>query len=93
MLHLIPSPFPDVWHRIEDDGAHLDLDTVEDWARLVTGFVAEWMDLEGFFVAVDDHDDSNGKGSKRKAKGKRNDQAGKQQKPIRSSSSSSKTEL
>ena len=31
-----------------DDGEHLDLDTVEDWAMLVTAFVAEWMDLEGF---------------------------------------------
>ncbi|KAF1810456.1 putative glutaminyl cyclase [Eremomyces bilateralis CBS 781.70] len=48
VLHMIPSPFPAVWHRIEDDGAHLDPDTVEDWSTLVIAFAAEWMDLEGF---------------------------------------------
>ncbi len=50
VLHLIPSPFPRVWHTIEDDGEHLDLDTTEDWAMLVTAFAAEWMDLEGCFA-------------------------------------------
>jgi glutaminyl-peptide cyclotransferase len=49
ILHMIPSPFPQVWHTIEDDGEHLDTDTVEDWAKLVMGFTAEWMELEGFF--------------------------------------------
>lgn len=49
VLHLIPSDFPPVWHKIFDDGEHLDLDTCEDWAILVTAFAAEWMDLEGFF--------------------------------------------
>ncbi|KAK3722993.1 hypothetical protein LTR37_002139 [Vermiconidia calcicola] len=49
ILHLIPSPFPiAVWHRIEDDGEHLDLDTVEDWAMITLAFAAEWMELEGF---------------------------------------------
>lgn len=48
VLHLIPSPFPTVWHKIEDDGEHLDLDVVEDWAKVVTAFTAEWMDLQGF---------------------------------------------
>ena len=83
VLHLIPFPFPDVWHRIEDDGEHLDLNTVEDWAKLVTAFVAEWMDLEGFFV-VDPK-----KGEKMKeGKGKRDDHGGgKKERP------SSKTEL
>lgn len=50
VLHIIPSPFPSgIWHTLNDDGEHLDLPTVEDWARIVTAFVAEWMDLEGFF--------------------------------------------
>lgn len=48
ILHVIPTPFPWFWHRMEDDGEHLDGPTVEDWAKLVTAFVAEWMDLEGF---------------------------------------------
>jgi glutaminyl-peptide cyclotransferase len=48
ILHMIPNMFPDVWHTIEDDGEHLDTDTVEDWAKLVMAFTAEWMELEGF---------------------------------------------
>ncbi|RAL62996.1 hypothetical protein DID88_004083 [Monilinia fructigena] len=31
------------------DGEHLDMPTVEDWAKMVTAFVGEWMDLEGHF--------------------------------------------
>lgn len=49
ILHIIPTPFPRVWHTINDDGEHLDLPTVEDWSRIVTAFVGEWMDLEGYF--------------------------------------------
>lgn len=49
VLHIIPTPFPIVWHTANDDGAHLDIPTVEDWASIVTAFVGEWMDLEGFF--------------------------------------------
>lgn len=48
ILHMIPTPFPHVWHQPTDDGEHLDTDTVEDWAKLVMGFTAEWMELEGF---------------------------------------------
>ena len=49
VLHMIPSPFPRVWHTMSDDGEHLDLATVEDWTRMFTAFVGEWMDLEGYF--------------------------------------------
>lgn len=53
ILHLIDyapfKGFPAVWHTIDDDGEHLDLDTVEDWSMLVTAFSAEWMELEGYF--------------------------------------------
>ncbi|OCL00813.1 uncharacterized protein K441DRAFT_683356 [Cenococcum geophilum 1.58] len=52
VLHIIPTPFPRVWHEMDDDGDHLDLDTVEDWAKLVTAFAGEWMELEGFFDAA-----------------------------------------
>lgn len=51
ILHLIPSRFPDVWHTIKDDGEHLDTDTVEDWAKLVAAFAAEWLELDGFMSA------------------------------------------
>jgi glutaminyl-peptide cyclotransferase len=49
VLHIIPTPFPRVWHTMDDDGEHLDSKTVEDWAKMVTAFVGEWMDLEGYF--------------------------------------------
>ncbi|KAK2795798.1 hypothetical protein FQN52_003648 [Onygenales sp. PD_12] len=49
VLHLIASPFPVVWHKIEDDAEHLDAATVEDWSTLITAFAAEWLDLEEGF--------------------------------------------
>jgi glutaminyl-peptide cyclotransferase len=49
VLHLIPGPFPRVWHTMDDDGEHLDMPTVEDWTKIVAAFVGEWMDLEGHF--------------------------------------------
>ncbi|KAF7554113.1 hypothetical protein G7046_g6911 [Stylonectria norvegica] len=45
ILHVIPSPFPGVWHKMEDDGEHLDLPTVRDWAKITTAFVVEWMGI------------------------------------------------
>ncbi|KAK3940392.1 kinase-like domain-containing protein [Diplogelasinospora grovesii] len=45
ILHLIPDRFPDVWHTINDDGEHLDMPTVRDWARIVTAFALEWLDM------------------------------------------------
>lgn len=48
ILHIIPADFPSVWHTPEDDGEHLDIPTVEDWAQVTTVFAAEWLELEGF---------------------------------------------
>ncbi|KAI1411122.1 peptidase family M28-domain-containing protein [Hypoxylon sp. FL1857] len=45
VLHVIPSPFPQVWHTMDDDGAHLDMPTVRDWAKIVTAFALEWLDM------------------------------------------------
>ena len=51
ILHLIDfkptTGFPSVWHTMDDDAEHLDMDTVEDWGVLMTAFAAEWMELEG----------------------------------------------
>ncbi|KAH6657572.1 glutaminyl-peptide cyclotransferase [Truncatella angustata] len=45
-LHIIPSPFPPgIWHTMRDDGAHLDLATVRDWAKIMTAFTMEWLDM------------------------------------------------
>ena len=48
VLHIIPSPFPLVWHTMDDNGENLDMDTVNDWATLTTAFAAEWLELEGY---------------------------------------------
>ncbi|KAK4129355.1 hypothetical protein N657DRAFT_639968 [Parathielavia appendiculata] len=53
ILHIIPTPFPAVWHTMDDDGDHLDVPTIRDWARIMTSFVAEWMDLEGYVPEAD----------------------------------------
>ncbi|VVT57874.1 uncharacterized protein SAPINGB_P005917 [Magnusiomyces paraingens] len=48
VLHLIPLPFPSVWHKIEDDADHLDKQTIYDWSLIMTAFVAEYMELSGY---------------------------------------------
>lgn len=45
ILHLITSPFPEVWHTMNDDGEHLDMPTVRDWTKIVTAFALEWLDM------------------------------------------------
>ncbi|ORY14809.1 hypothetical protein BCR34DRAFT_212799 [Clohesyomyces aquaticus] len=45
ILHVIPSPFPHVWHTMDDDGKHLDMATVRDWTKITTAFALEWLDM------------------------------------------------
>lgn len=45
VLHLIPFPFPRVWHTIEDDASALDYAIVHAWAKLVRVFTAEYLGL------------------------------------------------
>lgn len=45
ILHLIPSPFPRVWHTIRDDGPNLDMAVTRDWAKITTAFALEWLDM------------------------------------------------
>jgi glutaminyl-peptide cyclotransferase len=44
-LHVIPHPFPKVWHNMKDDGEHLDMQVVRDWCKIVAGFALEWLDM------------------------------------------------
>ncbi len=59
ILHIIPTPFPRVWHTMADDGKALDSATVEDWAKIVTAFIGEWMDLEGYLAKQEQKDRRN----------------------------------
>ena len=69
ILHLIPSPFPrDLWHKMEDDGAHLDLEVCRDWSKIVTAFSMEWLELGEFMpksTEKDGRSETRGEKSKR----------------------------
>jgi len=56
VLHVIPSPFPAVWHTLDDDGEHLDAETVRDWTKIVTAFALEWLDMMEVWDGPDDKD-------------------------------------
>jgi hypothetical protein len=30
---------------MDDDGDHLDMPTVRDWAKIITAFAFEWLDM------------------------------------------------
>lgn len=44
-IQLLPSPLPPTANTIEDIGENLHLPTVRDWAKIVTGFALEWLDM------------------------------------------------
>lgn len=45
VLHIIPLPFPEVWHRMEDDAEHLDQNTIDDLAVIFSAFTAQWLEM------------------------------------------------
>ncbi len=45
ILHLIPIPFPEVWHTIKDDGSAVHIPTVEKLNKIFRVFVAEYLEL------------------------------------------------
>ncbi|KAI8623966.1 glutaminyl-peptide cyclotransferase [Xylariaceae sp. FL1651] len=52
VLHVIPTPFPPTWHTMDDDADHLDPDTIDDWARILAAFAAEWLELDEFVSEI-----------------------------------------
>jgi len=48
ILHMIPTPFPKLWHTMDDDGEHLDPAVVDDWAKIFAVFAAEWMEIDDY---------------------------------------------
>ncbi|XP_062980365.1 glutaminyl-peptide cyclotransferase [Elgaria multicarinata webbii] len=45
ILHLIPSPFPRVWHTMEDNEENLDKPTTENLNKILQVFVLEYLNL------------------------------------------------
>lgn len=45
ILHLIPVPFPEIWHKKEDDRSSIDLSTVENLNKILRVFVCEYLHI------------------------------------------------
>lgn len=54
ILHVIPSPFPSVWHKMSDDVTALDYPTMHAWSMILRLTVAEYLDLDIKSVAQRD---------------------------------------
>lgn len=46
VLHLIPSPFPSVWHTFEDNEENLDRTTIQNLSKIVQVFVLEYLNMK-----------------------------------------------
>ncbi|XP_075973206.1 glutaminyl-peptide cyclotransferase-like [Anticarsia gemmatalis] len=46
ILHIIPSPFPSVWHTAADDLSALDFKTIENLNKIMRVFVAEYLHVK-----------------------------------------------
>lgn len=44
-LHLISTPFPQVWHTYDDDGTALDWNTINNLNKILRVFIAESLHL------------------------------------------------
>jgi len=45
IIHVIPSPFPSVWHKIADDRKAIDMFTIENLNKILRVFVVEYFHL------------------------------------------------
>ena len=48
VLHLIPYPFPTVWHTRNDDLSAIDINTVDNFSKIMNVFVADYFGLTTF---------------------------------------------
>lgn len=46
ILHMIPVPFPDVWHKLEDNSDAIDATTVENINKILRIFIAEYLHID-----------------------------------------------
>ncbi|CAH0719606.1 unnamed protein product, partial [Brenthis ino] len=43
VLHIIPNPFPSVWHTVRDDVSALDFNTIDNLNKILRVFVVEYL--------------------------------------------------
>lgn len=46
ILHMIPVPFPDVWHKLDDTREAIDVTTVENINKILRIFIAEYLHID-----------------------------------------------
>jgi hypothetical protein len=46
VLHIIPAPFPQVWHTLRDDASALHIPTMRQWNLVLRIFMAEYLHLQ-----------------------------------------------
>ena len=46
ILHMIPVPFPDVWHKLNDNKEAIDVTTVENINKILRIFIAEYLRID-----------------------------------------------
>lgn len=46
VLHVIPFPFPSVWHTEKDNKDAIDQDIIKDWCLFCAVFVAEYLEID-----------------------------------------------
>ena len=67
ILHLIPVPFPDAWHKIDDNASVVDYPTVEKLNKILRVFVSEYLELA--WNNGEGHNKINARGKKKKKHG------------------------
>jgi glutaminyl-peptide cyclotransferase len=45
VVHMIPQPFPKVWHTLDDNENALDMQTIQELSLIVKTFVIEYLGL------------------------------------------------
>lgn len=56
VLHVIPYPFPTVWHTLQDDASALDVPTMRRWNLILRIFMCEYLDLGPVIAPNSNHD-------------------------------------
>ncbi|CAB1330761.1 unnamed protein product [Coregonus sp. 'balchen'] len=46
ILHLIPTPFPSMWHTFDDNEQNLDRSTIENLKKILQVFMLEYLNMK-----------------------------------------------
>ncbi len=46
IIHIIPAPFPRVWHKVSDNMSAIDKNTVQNFKKILMVFLYEYFYLQ-----------------------------------------------